>query len=129
MGQIGSPETSVCNFHSTLRNVPEESRSHIFLFSETPKPSVGPIETHIQWVLLWGYSDQVVKLTIYVQFVSMLTMGAAIFLLNLHAFTVGTGTTPLYPSVNYDLKPHAQAKFRVQTCRSFNTLRTGSFNP
>jgi len=28
MGPIGCPETSVTNYHSTLRNIPEERRSH-----------------------------------------------------------------------------------------------------
>ena len=47
-------------------------------------------------------------------------MGAAIFLLRLHAFMVGTWRRVyLYSSVNYDPKPHAQAKVRVQTCSSF----------
>jgi hypothetical protein len=28
MGPIGCPETSVKNYHSTLRNIPEQRRSH-----------------------------------------------------------------------------------------------------
>jgi hypothetical protein len=30
MGPIGSPETSVQNYHSTLRNIPEERRAKKF---------------------------------------------------------------------------------------------------
>jgi hypothetical protein len=29
MGQIGCPETSVTNYQSTLRNIPEERRTHL----------------------------------------------------------------------------------------------------
>jgi len=29
MGPIGYPETSIWNYHSTLRNFPEERRSHL----------------------------------------------------------------------------------------------------
>ena len=121
MAQISRPETSLRNFHSTLRNIHEEHRSKMLPLLRNAQLSVGPTETHVQWVLwvlLWGYSDQVVKLNIYVQLVSMLTMGAAI----LDAYTPSRwekGRIYLYPSVNYDLRPQAQAKVRVQTCRSF----------
>jgi hypothetical protein len=30
MGSIGCPETSVQNYHSTLRNIPEEGRYHLY---------------------------------------------------------------------------------------------------
>jgi hypothetical protein len=30
MGPIGCPETSVTNYHNTLRNIPEERRSHMY---------------------------------------------------------------------------------------------------
>jgi hypothetical protein len=30
MGKIGCPETSVRNYHYTLRNIPEERRSQVF---------------------------------------------------------------------------------------------------
>ena len=33
MGQIGCPETSVTNYHYTLRNIPEERRYQIIFFS------------------------------------------------------------------------------------------------
>jgi len=36
MGPIRCPETSVGNYHSRLRNIPEERRSHLHR-SETPK--------------------------------------------------------------------------------------------
>ena len=60
MGQIGHPETSVRNFHFTLRNIPEERRSQIFPLLRNNQPvceahwdsysvdTVGP-SLRVQW--------------------------------------------------------------------------------
>jgi len=53
MGPIGRPETSVRNYHYSLRNNPEERSSQLDFISSNVQHWVQPIEAYIRTITIF----------------------------------------------------------------------------